>query len=185
MHRVFLNPCWHNLAGDRWQHKPNMIWCHYARVEQILRNAVLSEVSRLQVKSKGNSHFGTEIWCPWWKDVLPEVSVKGRFQYVCCNIWSYLIHLSPLLINHEYWNIFIYLNLGAHAKLHCSINYEMHIYEHKYMLVFSLQGWCVRLSDIMSMSIKGYLDNWPHYYRVVRSKLVFYNVPTWINPLWA
>jgi hypothetical protein len=26
--------------------------------------------------------------------------------------------------------------------------------------------------------LKGYLGNWPHYYRVVRSKLVFYNVLT-------
>jgi hypothetical protein len=26
--------------------------------------------------------------------------------------------------------------------------------------------------------LKGYLGNWPHYYKVVRSKLVFYNVLT-------
>jgi hypothetical protein len=26
--------------------------------------------------------------------------------------------------------------------------------------------------------LKGYLGNWPHYYRVVRSKLMFYNVLT-------
>jgi hypothetical protein len=31
---------------------------------------------------------------------------------------------------------------------------------------------------ILAMTLKGYLGNWPHYYRVVRSKLVFYNVLT-------
>jgi hypothetical protein len=32
--------------------------------------------------------------------------------------------------------------------------------------------------DGLSQDLKGYLGNWPHYYRIVRSKLVFYNVLT-------
>jgi hypothetical protein len=32
--------------------------------------------------------------------------------------------------------------------------------------------------DLLTSHLKGYLCNWPHYYRVVRSKLVFYNMLT-------
>jgi hypothetical protein len=35
-----------------------------------------------------------------------------------------------------------------------------------------------KVSQGAILRLKGYLGNWPHYYRVIRSKLVFYNVLT-------
>jgi hypothetical protein len=45
----------------------------------------------------------------------------------------------------------------------------------------TLLAWWCRLHNVQSRIIcylKGYLGNWPHYYRVVCSKLVFYNILT-------